>query len=83
MKLIFVVKVFSLFMVYQKERISNYYLVRESFCRWGFNLYISSNENDSRYPARVTSPGNVKGGKIFFRPVFLTYLSSWTDQLSS
>ena len=42
------------------ERISNYYLVWESFCGWGFNSYILSNENDSCHSARMTSCGQYK-----------------------
>ena len=47
------------------------------------NLYISSNENDSGHSARMTSPGNIKGGVTFLRPLFLAYLSITTDRLSS
>ena len=47
------------------------------------NLYISSNKNDSCHSARMTYPCNIKGSVTLFRPLFLTYFSRRTVQLSS
>ena len=42
------------------ERISNHYLVRESFTIGILKLYISSNENDQYHSARAHLPGHYK-----------------------
>ena len=40
------------------------------FGRWSFDLYISSNENNLCHSARITFPGNIKGGVTLSLPLF-------------
>ena len=68
--------------VQQKERISNYYLVRESFCRWGFDFIFSSNEDDLSHTTRMTLPGSIKASENVLS-LSSSHFSSRTDRLPS